>query len=280
VTQSDLLPLLRAALVATPLLATADPAYARLRAPLAAAASQIPEIATARQEVEDRGHALLRFPVDLEPMLSALLSVVVLEVWGEPTQTSPSSDCLAWPIQARPGTERPTFSQTSEEASFHTDTQYYPHPERWFGLYSVVSDRSGLGSSLLVDGLAVYETLSPDTQFELQRPYPFRVPALFTADGRPDTVELLWRPIWDGSILRWREDTLLAACELVGEQVSADQLRAARDFAAALREAEPVTLHLEPGMMLVVDNHRMLHARTSFESLDRLLYRVRVRQAS
>jgi alpha-ketoglutarate-dependent taurine dioxygenase len=38
--------------------------------------------------------------------------------------------------------------------------------------------------------------------------------------------------------------------------------------------------HLNPGQILVVDNWRVLHGRTAFTNLHRLLHRIRVHKES
>ena len=49
-----------------------------------------------------------------------------------------------------------TFSEHDREAAFHTDTQYYPIPERWFALYVMAPAQCGGGLSVMCDGEAVW----------------------------------------------------------------------------------------------------------------------------
>jgi alpha-ketoglutarate-dependent taurine dioxygenase len=73
----------------------------------------------------------------------------------------------------------------------------------------------------------------------------------------------------DGSI-RWRSDNL-------DEAVGAPCLSAARTIAACFDHSEDaLRVPLSPGDLLIVDNTRVMHARTWFNDPDRLLLRVRL----
>ncbi len=222
------------------------------------------------------GWAVLMTPVRATSPQDAALAERLAELIGTPTPTTPTSPVIAWPITPAATTARMTFSQTTDEAEFHTDTQYYDQPERYFALFCVHADVPGNGTNRLVDTRPLLAALDPGTLAVLRRPYPFRVPSIFTADGSDAAVEVTWQPIFDGATVRWRQDTLRDALALPGVRIDARQRAAVEIFADALAHAPVIEHHLQPGEALLVDNHRMVHARTPFTDTRRFLYRVRM----
>jgi hypothetical protein len=85
--------------------------------------------------------------------LAQFTAIAVSSFFGLPTKPSPRSQVIAWPIDytAETGTPGVTFSQTNSEATMHTDTQYSPEPEPYFGLFCLrpANDGGGCRSSLI-----------------------------------------------------------------------------------------------------------------------------------
>lgn len=241
------------------------------------------ELREAREQTREQGWAVLALGESLSrggaPV--ELACVAMACGWGRPSRTNPHHPRLAWPVTPDLSTTRTTFSQTSGEAGMHTDSQYFQEPEPLFALFCLRADAPGLGSNQLVDLRALIYRLErerPELVQQLREPYPFRVPSIFCRSGRDEEVELLWAPIVSEGILRYRLDTLEDACALPGVSISDPQREALQVLSEEIERAPRLQYHLQPGELLLVDNHRMLHARTAFTSPHRFLYRVRVRE--
>lgn len=217
------------------------------------------------------------------PELAQLTSIAVSTAFGEPTRTDKHLAQIAWPVRFDPhASTRKTFSQTMGEARFHTDSQYCDNPERFFGLFCINADLEGKGTNYLIPGAAIVERISQENHenlIALRQPYPFRVPTVFTETRDDATIELAWAPIISGEndeIIRYRLDTLTDGVQIT-QKLSNAQLAAAIAFENTMADIPPIEYHLQPGEALIVDNHRMLHARTPYDDPNRLLYRVRMR---
>jgi hypothetical protein len=217
----------------------------------------------------------------VDPSLAQLTAIALSSILGRPTRTDQRKSQIAWPIHFDPTAgENPTFSQTMGEAEYHTDTQYFAEPERYFGLFCVVSDKPGKGTNHLVDGAALrrkIESQDPELVSLLQQDYPFRVPTAFTKNASDDDVEIIWAPILqnDGSV-RYRKDTIERAMKLPGISISKEQRESLRIFDKMIAGVEPFEHHLQPGEAIFVNNHNLLHSRTPYDDPRRLLYRVRM----
>src|SRR5690606_18933613 len=108
--------------------------------------------------------------------------------------------------------------------------------------------------------------------------YPFKVPSIFTKNARDEDLEVTWAPIYDTETrkIRYRLDTITDALRLTGSRIDPEQQEALERVEGLIDETEPTRRHLTPGDAVLIDNHRVLHARTAFDNLDRLLYRVRM----
>ena len=210
-------------------------------------------------------------------LLFALANLV-----GEGTATDPRQRRVLWDVKPRatPPGHFATFSEHDGEAQFHTDTQYYPNPERFFFLYTVQAARCGGGMSyfasatdlirrmtLTREGCRTFDTLSTV-------PVPFRIPSAFAHGNQP---EFTWAPVIAGvPLIRYREDTLLA-CEAVFPEVPWGEIK---DALSRLNEAAEHTstarAQLPDDSIIFVNNHQTLHARTEFRDQDRHLIRVRM----
>lgn len=223
--------------------------------------------------------------VDIVDDQTAQLTAITLgSVYGEPTRTDRKLSQVAWPIKYDPNVDiTPTFSQSLGEAAFHTDTQYYESPEDSFGLFCVTSDEVGKGTNRLISAeditTGILKKYGNPTLDELSRPFPFRVPSAFTTDVSDSDVEITWAPILDsekGSV-RYRKDTIDSALRVQGVEITASQQQALLALEEVIGMVKTTDYHLQPGNALVVNNHRLLHARTHFDNPERSLYRVRMR---
>ena len=215
--------------------------------------------------------------------IAQLSSICISSIFGTPTKTDKRNSQVAWPIRYDPGTTvTRTFSQSLGEAAFHTDTQYYPTPEKYFGLFCIIADLPGKGTNNLLSGESAVESFKrihgSQALQELLLPFPFRVPSVFTETVSDSDIEITWAPIYDPSTkqIRYRKDTILKALEDDETEISIKQEKALLGFDSLLGQLNPISYHLEPGDAILVNNHSMLHARTNFDNPNRFLYRVRM----
>ena len=201
---------------------------------------------------------------------------------GEPTATDPYKRRVLWDVKPRPVPPGhfATFSEHDGEAQFHTDTQYYPNPERLFFLYAVQAARCGGGTSYFADATDVISgmtrTASGCRAFATLSniPVPFRIPSAFARGAEP---EYTWAPIIAAvPLIRFREDTLLK-CEECFPDVPWGEIK---DALSCLNEAaayaSTARAQLPDDSIVFVNNHQALHARTEFRDQNRHLIRVRM----
>lgn len=84
---------------------------------------------------------------------------------GWPTPTDRVNRQIIWDIKKRdlPAGQVSTFSENADEAKLHTDTQYFPNPERYTLLYVVRPAEDG-GVSLIRDGHHIVNSLKNGSQ--------------------------------------------------------------------------------------------------------------------
>lgn len=201
---------------------------------------------------------------------------------GEPTGTDPHKRRVLWDVKSRPVPPGhfPTYSEHDGEAQFHTDTQYYPNPERFFFLYAVQAARCGGGTSYFADAADVISVMTRTTSgcraFATlsNTPVPFRIPSAFARGTEP---EYTWAPIIAAvPLIRFREDTLLS-CEPCFAGVPWPEIKVALAcFNEAAAHAATSRAVLPDDSIVFVNNHEALHARTEFQDQDRHLIRVRL----
>lgn len=206
--------------------------------------------------------------------------VVVRGPWDVPTHAQalrfagrfglPSSRDGGRPVwEVRPRPLGGTFSQRSGPVPLHTDAQYHQDPEDLVCLFAVRPAADGGHSLVLPAGEALTELRRrPDgarAEAALRRPiWSWSTPAVFA--GAPSrTVACPPAPVFAGDAVRWRPDNLVQVREA-----------AATAFTEALAAAGPAEVRLTPGDVLLVDNRRALHGRTSFTDPRRLMFRVRL----
>ncbi len=159
--------------------------------------------------------------------------------------------------EVRPNSESPNLVRSKKEIPPHTDH----HRARYIGWYCKVQAVSG-GETLLVDGRAAYDQLE-DAEKRILQKIILREHMVFPDDehGHPLALER------DGEVY------IYYASFLVPDNLSKEEEMAIRAFEAALERAPRWSFRLEPGDTLIVDNSRILHARTSFQDDERSLLR-------
>ncbi|QJE00991.1 hypothetical protein HH212_13910 [Massilia forsythiae] len=211
---------------------------------------------------------------------------------GYPTSTDQRTGRVAWDVKARPleegGLRFTTFSERVGSADMHTDSSFYPMPEQQFILYVVNAARCLGGHSILVDCADLHRILQRSaagrSAFDLlcRTPVPFRVPAVYAAGE--DRIEIHVATVFEPArrpgvpfAIRWRHDAIrkgLAARPEMDTPALRQALalvdEAAEHGAARFKEQLPTDT------LLLVDNHHMLHGRTTYEDEARHLVRIRM----
>lgn len=140
--------------------------------------------------------------------------------------------------------------KSQEELGAHTD-----HSRARYILWECRGQCAAGGTSVLVDAGAVLESLSDADRKALRHVYltehqvfrndASRVPLLRTIRG---------------------EDRLYYSFWLVEDEVPEESREALERFQNALEAAPRIEIELEPGEILLIDNHRILHGRTAIEA--------------
>ena len=212
----------------------------------------------------------------------AMLSYAIGACLGNPTATDKQQ--VIWDVKARkvdaPGFI--TFSETDLEATFHSDSAFSAAPEPTFLLYCMEAARCGGGMSRVCDARALRRDIDRTqpwiTDVLANRELPFRVPSAFLKSGDRNAVQATLAPVFaDSPLIRYRRDTLLEGLEHFPQYDDPDARRALDAFDRLLNASPHVADFFMPRDSLVVmDNHRALHARTAFRDQARHLLRIRL----
>jgi alpha-ketoglutarate-dependent taurine dioxygenase len=231
----------------------------------------------ARAAVANQGWTVLAdtpFRRGNEPDERAVLDVT--SAFGRPSTRDGGR--AVWAVAARPGGHGGTFSTRTGAAGFHTDAQYRDEPEDYVCLAAVRPAADGGVTRLLAMDDAM-RAISGQTDgasllaLMARLIWTWNVPAEFrlsdSAAGATEGMAPAAVLSPTGGI-RWRADNL-------SERVPYAANHAARRI-DVLFDGAPgiVEVRLERGEMLIVENHRVLHARTAFSDERRLLLRVRL----
>lgn len=142
---------------------------------------------------------------------------------------------------------------TSGAFPLHTDLSYVPRPPRFLLMLCAAPDPRGGGESLVADIRQAWQSLDDDDRAVLARRCFSFENAPNTGDGvcsdQPVYGQSMGRDIW-----RFRTDTL------VYPDVAAT---AVENLTSAL-ECVTTTIAMQKGSLMILDNHRFAHGRTSF----------------
>lgn len=226
-----------------------------------------------------------------EARRNAVLYALTLML-GYPTSTDQRTGRVAWNVKARPASSEDgrfvTFSERVGSADMHTDSSFYPMPEEQFILYVVRAAECDGGHSLLVDADSIYDALQATpagrAAYTLLRetPVPFRVPSVYAAND--ERVEYFMATVFgdptrpgERFTLRWREDAIrkgLAACPGASTPALLEALAIMHEVAE--EGAARYRAQLPTDTLMIADNHRMLHGRTTYTDEHRHLIRIRM----
>ena len=202
---------------------------------------------------------------------------------GTPTATEPRDRRVLWDVKVRAATAGrfATFSETDDEAEFHTDSAFQCDPEPIFFLYAVQAARCNGGMSYFANGRRVRDRLMQtssgrDALHMLKRvKVPFRIPPAFSHD--PDIAEYSAGTVFgDRPLIRFRRDVILRALDAIPAPKNGeirDAVNLVADVAFSLKTTD---CKLPTGSITFVDNHNGMHGRSRFSDQERHLIRVRI----
>jgi Taurine catabolism dioxygenase TauD, TfdA family len=204
---------------------------------------------------------------------------------GMPSAAEPRRHRVVWDLKPtlQSGEYFPTFSEHDGEAFYHTDVQYYARPERYFLLYIVEPARCGGDELMMRHGRSLKAQLMDTEQGrEAVRVLshallPFRVPTVFTSTGSGSDKQFTHAAVFgDDVFLRWRGDTIRRGLE-ENPALATHEVRSAVECVESLLRSAPGEHRamLPKDSLCVVDNHVVLHGRTSFSDRERHLIRIR-----
>lgn len=263
-----------------------------LRSDLAARAPQLIDLAgELRDALEGSLSALIIPRVGLShlPLRERAGVLFALSVaLGKPTATDKVDRRVVWDVKVRKdkvaAQSVSTFSEHPYEADLHTDTQYYPEPERYMLLYMVAPARCGGGVSKIRSLECLRNELSSTDEgrwaidYLTGRDLPFRIPAVFTQDGKGNGTAVTCAPIFaKRPEIRYRLDTLEQGLKVRPEFDGPELRRAIGLVDRAMNNLERlVQLTMPLDSLQLVNNHTALHGRSPFSDFERHVLRIRI----
>lgn len=240
----------------------------------------------------DRHHSLIMISRawidDLDTDQRAGLLFSLSMQMGSPTPTDQVDKKVVWDIRALGDKMKsghvPTFSEHADEACLHTDTQYYPAPERFMLLYYNQPAACGGGLSYCRDISCIKDELAKTSEGRWAlniletTDLPFRIPTTFTSDKAQDTCEVTFAPVLAQTpYVRYRKDTLERGFALHPDLKTPDVEKALSLFTQELDRADRnVSAFVEKDQLLAINNHECLHGRSEFKDIERHAFRIRI----
>ncbi len=161
----------------------------------------------------------------------------------------------------------PTYSETDEEAPLHTDGAYKERPPQVIGNLVVHRADEG-GEMFFADSEDICRDLKKTSDGRqclqlLQQSFPIRLPSSYVENDKARWIEAVPLSL-DPVRVRFRPDVILKGLEMIGEPETSDRTRAVRYFGDYLKTADRFQLGPEEGVLLFLDNRRILHGRRAF----------------
>lgn len=263
-----------------------------LRSDLATRAPQLVDLAGELSEALEGSLSAIVIPriglshLSLQERAGVLFALSV--ALGEPTATDKVDRRVVWDVKVRKekvaDNSVSTFSEHPYEADLHTDTQYFPEPERYMLLYVVAPARCGGGVSRIRSLECLRNELSAteDGRWAIDyltgRNLPFRIPAVFTHDGKGDGTEVTFASIFDQRPeVRYRIDTLNRGLQLYPELDTPELRKAIGLVDQAMNNPDRLLqLAMASDSLQLLNNHTALHGRSPFSDYERHVLRIRI----
>lgn len=238
--------------------------------------SNTTELQTILKEISKNGFAIIESnEIEEDKILEKHYEVVTR--LGTPSEHNKGKKDYVWKITPK-NTQSTiqTFSEHNKRADLHTDSQYRIYPEKYFSLSSIRQANCGGGKSILLDSAKILTQIKEKNDkllSHLKSPYPIAIPEIFKLDDK-QFIEI---PLLEsGNRIRYRHDTIKKGLELNGYKRGNPKLKAFEYLTQEIQKSNKIeSFVLKVGQILIIDNHRMLHGRTTFLDQKRLLYRVR-----
>jgi len=159
------------------------------------------------------------------------------------------------------------FSVTNARSSFHTDGAFNPKMADYVGLLCIRTARSG-GENQMLSAYSLHNALAdryPQMLETLYRPFHFDRRGEFVQDESPTSEYPVFA--WDvsGLTMRYLNFYIHEGHRRAGRELSARQREALGAVEQLLEEPEmSVQFSLEPGQILLSNNHWILHNRNAY----------------
>lgn len=211
----------------------------------------------------------------------AICFYVIALMIGFPLAANKVTGQVVWDIRKQINNDvlYQTFSEGSDEATYHTDTAFYNEPVKYFGLYCRKSASCGGGVNRFCNALALRDKLTrePDTSWMIklmtERTAIFQVPTSFTKSGGIEAIEAKifgYKPP-----VRLRLDSIESGFEIKNDLSGIALTTAIREFLRHVDKPENhIEMQLEEDSAIFVNNHELLHYRSSFIDYQRHLMRI------
>jgi alpha-ketoglutarate-dependent taurine dioxygenase len=194
---------------------------------------------------------------------------------GLPSEHNEGKKDYIWEISAKQNTSSiKTYSEHSQKANLHTDSQYRHNPEKYFSLSSIQTANCGGGQTEILDFKNLYAKIKNNTWFkELYEAYPIAIPDVFQSIQE----RIIYQPIIKESpFIRFRTDTILKGLDLANEPLESKPRKAFNFLKEEILNSNLIErFYLKKGQIIIIDNHRVLHGRSAFQDSNRLLLRIR-----
>lgn len=238
-----------------------------------------------KEILDNKGYCVVRgFSVNGKDGDLCLLSLSLM--LGEPTATDVVKKKIIWSVKPRRYVKGKitTISENVYGADLHTDTQYFPHPEKYVILACITPAKKG-GVTTLVDGRKVITWLNKAKQGRKvlsvlrNKNFPIRIPTSYTKSLKDTIPEVIFAPLLSKTpLIRFRLDTLVWGMRLCPNLVSREMIKAITYFHSRLESyREKKSYKLKKGEVLITNNHVILHGRTTFKDTNRFLKRIRIK---
>jgi len=200
---------------------------------------------------------------------------------GLPLAAEKTTERVVWDVMNREGLSLPyqTFSEGTSEAVYHTDTAFYKHPVRYFGLYCRSPASCGGGVNRFCNAAALRRKISSDLSLSwiektlYETPAVFRVPSSFLPSAKDEIIEA--RVFSDDIAVRLRVDSILKGHQMKYGYQNKNLVRAIDAFLLLADKPEHrIKIKLDEDSAVYINNHEVLHYRDQFSDPKRHLMRI------
>ena len=209
---------------------------------------------------------------------------------GYPTPSDRKVSNVLWDVRPKKGvtSDSLTFSGQMTNADLHTDSQFFPIPERLTMFYSVQCAQCGGGvskfcsSDELIAALSATPEGAESYDFLRENDVPFQIYDPYFSDSHNlrdgvDTLVFLGRVFGSDGSIRYRREVIDHGLRSKKVALPSNLQCSLREISACLeKRIRPVEHLLATDSLAICDNFRVLHGRSAFSDPNRHLIRVRM----